>query len=191
MAKRLLQWKSTKCWRIDINGWYVRAVTFSKLHNSLEIGEKMIRLKKKLIVGVLLVTLIISLVGVASLSATSGEINWTFLIATLTVCLTAMATLIKIFSSPNSKEDLPGPENPFCQQQIQAIEKMKTEMESTSEKNEKAREVVTEIDKIVATMLKDNENINKGIDEIKRDYRELAHKLDGLLKQLISWMSED
>ena len=52
-------------------------MTFSKLHNSLDMGERMIRLKKKLIVRVLFVSLIISLVSVAPLSATSGEVEIT------------------------------------------------------------------------------------------------------------------
>ncbi len=52
-------------------------MTFSKLHNSLEMGERMIKLKKNLIVRVLFVSLIISLVSVAPLSATSGEVEIT------------------------------------------------------------------------------------------------------------------
>ena len=50
---------------------------FSESHNSLEMGGKMIKLKKNLVVRVLFVSLIISLVGVASLSATFGEVEIT------------------------------------------------------------------------------------------------------------------
>ena len=50
---------------------------FSESHNSLEMGGKMIKLKKNLVVRVLFVSLIISLVCVASLSATFGEVEIT------------------------------------------------------------------------------------------------------------------
>ena len=127
-----------------------------------------------------------------SVSSTSGASpNWTFIIATFTICLTAMATLIKIFSNTVKKEDKPGDENPYCQQCKQKLEECVDKIKSSGEKGEKIKEVVTEIDKVVAAMLKDNENLNKGVEEIKKDYRELAHRLDGLLKQLMSWMAED
>lgn len=50
---------------------------FSTQHNLLEMGDKMIKLKKNLIVKVLFVSLIISLLSVAALSASFEEVEIT------------------------------------------------------------------------------------------------------------------
>lgn len=52
-------------------------VKFSTQHNLLEMGDKMIKLKKNLIVKVLFVSLIISLLSVAALSASFEEVEIT------------------------------------------------------------------------------------------------------------------
>ena len=54
-----------------------KAVVICESGNELEMGEKMMMWKKNLILRVLLVSVIISLVGVAPLSATSGEVEIT------------------------------------------------------------------------------------------------------------------
>ena len=50
---------------------------FSTLHNSFQRGGKMFKLRKRSIVRVLLVSLVISLVCAASLSAATGEVEIT------------------------------------------------------------------------------------------------------------------
>ena len=89
-----------------------------------------------------------------------SSINTTVVISVLTICLAAMGTLVKVFGR---KED--------------------------PEKISKLKDIIHAVQMEMATLVTKNDNIEKSMDELKKDYRYLTNKLDDLLKQLMDLLS--
>lgn len=110
----------------------------------------------------------------------ANPINWTTVISILTICLTAMATIIKIFANKlsddtlNSSKYISGIEN-ATKENSKKIESMNNDM--NKEKITTAKH---------ASMLESNAT---SIKELKEDNREIVQRLDDLLKQLLEWIS--
>jgi septal ring factor EnvC (AmiA/AmiB activator) len=125
------------------------------------------------------------------------QINLTVLLSVLSFCLAAMATLIKIFSKPRKPEEMPGT-SPHCvhmKEQIQRIEekqkedveRLDAENKSSVEREQKLKDIVAELEKEVLGLQKDAEAQNKSLEEIRQSNKEIAGRLDDLLKQLMDF----
>ena len=119
-------------------------------------------------------------------AAQSVVVNWTVIITVITVCLTAMGTLIKIFSRGDydSSKDL------LIQQKSQEIATLTNESKENKEKLEKVKETTNQIQSEIKLLQQENAVQNKNIEEIKSNNRAIVNKLDDLLRQLMEWMSE-
>jgi len=104
-----------------------------------------------------------------------AKISWTLLIALFAVCLTAMATLIKIFGKNVTEED------------IDRIEKENKEIRA---KHESLKDAVGGVQTEVAILKERSKNGEKTLDGMKQDNREVVQRLDDLLKQLIEFLND-
>ena len=116
-------------------------------------------------------------------AATAGAvvINWTAVIAIVTVCLTAMATLIRLYG-PKSKvsdEILRG--SPYLKKleddAVDGIKKLNALKEYVQTEH-------TEVEKLKI----ETKNSTKSLEELKQDNRDLVQRLDDLLKQFMEYM---
>jgi len=126
---------------------------------------------------------------IPNIETTFVQINLTYVLSVIVFCLTTMATLIKIFArSQSSEEDLPG-KNETCKRHEIDIAKSEKNHDDNSRKIEEANRIIGEMRVQVASLEKDNENINRNISDMKDTNKEIAVRLDDLLKQLIEWMN--
>lgn len=117
---------------------------------------------------------------VNSISGAAYTINWTMIIAILTVSLTTMATLIKIFSNKVKEEDL---------RDSSYIKSIDNKSDENNKKIEILKELFTEEKTKVVANTVEIGNDKKTIETLKQDNRELVQRLDDLLKQLLEWFS--
>ena len=123
-----------------------------------------------------------------TLDIPSYHINLTLLLSVITVSLAAMGTLIKVFSKKTKKEELPG-SNPHCLQQKEDLDRIENITKENANKHESLREIANNLEKEVGILKNQSDNVVKNIDEIKQSNKEIASRLDDLLKQLLEWMS--
>jgi len=128
------------------------------------------------------------------------HVNMTLLLSIVTISLTAFGTLVAIFRKKTKEDELPG-KTPSCLQAKIDMERVETNGKETSDKLEKNKEenlkkfeelkqLVNDTSKEVVILKTQSDNATKGLDEMKRDVKEVASKLDDLLKQLLDWMAE-
>jgi len=117
------------------------------------------------------------------------NINVTLLLSVIAICLTAMGTLVKIFSRKPKDEQTPGKAS-ICIQSKDKIESLEKAIMENKFKNEKIRDVTQEIDKELATLKNQSTNTTKTLDEIKQTNKDIANRLEDLLKQLMDWMTD-
>ena len=134
------------------------------------------------------------------LSAPVNSINYTILLSVLGVSVTAMGTLVAIFRKKIREDEKPG-KSPFCIMQKENFLKFETftqENNKRIEKNtendtvrfEELKQLINDTNKEVIVLKIQAENTSKNLDEMKTNVRDVATKLDNLLKQLFDWMSE-
>lgn len=124
-------------------------------------------------------------------------INWTTILSVATVCITAMATFIKIFgTNENSDEDLKNIEENnklFKDKQEKDNKEFINEQENTAKEfNRRQEELKEKINVLIIEIEKSKMECSsntKSIEELKKDYRILAQRLDELLKQILEWFS--
>jgi septal ring factor EnvC (AmiA/AmiB activator) len=119
-----------------------------------------------------------SIIGAAT---TAGGVNVTLLIAIFAVCLTAMATLIKLF----------GPKSKISDENLRNSPYLKDLESNAKEKEEKFNQLKdlvncqhTEVEKLKI----ESKNSSKTLEELKQDNRDLVQRLDHLLKQFMEYM---
>ena len=125
---------------------------------------------------------------IPNIETTFIQINLTYVLSVVVLCLTTMGTLIKIFAKPQAQEDLPG-KHPTCQQHEIGIAQSEKDHEENNRKIEEDNRNIGEMKVQVASLEKDNENINKNRSDMNDTNKEIAVRLDDLLKQLIEWMN--
>ena len=123
------------------------------------------------------------------------QINLTILLSVLGVAIAAMGTLVGIFRKKPKDEELPG-KSQFCIQHKTEIERIEKEtkesikrLEGTDKENSKKhddlKQLFNDLDKEIISLRNQSENNTKSLDEMKRAVREIATRLDDLLKQLM------
>jgi len=117
------------------------------------------------------------------------NVNLTLLLAVITVSLAAMGTLIKVFAKKTKKEDSPGG-SPHCLQQKENLDRIEETTKENINRYESLRKIVNELEKEVGILKNQSDNIVKNMDEVKQTNKEIASRLDELLKQLLDWMTE-
>lgn len=127
-------------------------------------------------------TNITGLVQAATTTVASIPINWTAVLSTATVSVAAMGTLIKIFGTNKAvkDEDL---------RDLSIIKEIKESAKADEKKQEELKEMVNILKLEIERLKTETANNSKTIEEIKKDYRELATRLDELLKQILEWAS--
>jgi len=131
------------------------------------------------------------------------HINLTIVFAVISVCLTAMGTLVAIFRKKiieRKDDEMPG-KTPMCLQKKLDISRIEKEAKEQSDKLEKfkdennkkfeeVRQMGNDTSKEVGILKSESINAIKGIEDTKGELRDIATKLDDLLKQLLEWMSD-
>ena len=117
------------------------------------------------------------------------QVNLTLLLSVIAVSLTAMGTLIRVFGRKIKPEELPGG-SPHCTQQKENIERIEKATKENSNKHEALKEIANNLEKEVGILKNQSDNVIKNMDEIKQSNKEIATRLDDLLKQLLDWISE-
>lgn len=128
------------------------------------------------------------------------HVNLTVLLSVITISLTALATLVAIYRKKPKPEELPG-QSPLCVQKKADLDRIENIGKENSQKAEKAqeenvkkfdllRDLINETSKEVGILKTQSENTTKNVDEMKNDIKEVASKLDDLLKQLLDWTSD-
>ena len=111
----------------------------------------------------------------------SVSINWTVLMAIVAFCLSAMATLIKIFGSDSKINDQNLRDSPYLKFLEQELKEKDTKFNNIKEL---VNEQHTEVEKIKTEL----NNNSKTMTELKQDNRDLVQRLDYLLKQFMEYM---
>jgi flagellar motility protein MotE (MotC chaperone) len=128
------------------------------------------------------------------------HLNLTLLLAIITVSLTAMGTLVAIFRKKTKEEELPG-KSPFCGQNKTDISRVESstkenskriniEKEDATKKFDALRQLINDTSKEVGILRSETASNTKSLDEMRQDVKEVASKLDDLLKQLLEWMTD-
>ena len=118
-----------------------------------------------------------------------GNINLTVVIAIATVCVSVVAIILNTFKKKKEPIELPG-ESIYCKQQKIDMERIEKSVEDSSARSEELRKITTGIEKEVALLKQGCDNINKSMEEMKQNNREVALRLDNLLRQLMEWMND-
>ena len=130
---------------------------------------------------------LITLAAAGAAGATS--INWTVVVSVvisiITVSLTGMATLVKIFGGKRNLPDEPE----FFKVDQRTLD-TQTKVTKCVSDIEELKKSVAENTSALNLLDHDHEGQGKMIDELKQDNKILTSKLDELLRQLIEWMNE-
>ena len=122
------------------------------------------------------------------LNAPAYQINITLLLSIVAICLTAMGTIVKIFSRKPKQEETPGLAQ-VCIKHNEKLTEIEKIMREDNTHNEKLKEVAQTVEREIAVLKTESVNTGKTLDEMKQTNREIASRLDSLLKQLMEWMS--
>ena len=116
------------------------------------------------------------------------SINLTFLLAIIAICLTAFGVLIKVYGKKKNPEELPGT-SPYCKRHEEKIKEIEGTIKEGSTERNRLKDIIHENEKQITGLTRDSENQGSKINETKQENKELASKLDTLLKQLLDWMN--
>ena len=123
----------------------------------------------------------INIITAALMAATAGGlINWTVVIGVLTVSLTTMATLIKLF----------GPKRPVNDESLRLSPYLIELDRSTKIREEKLnaiKELVNLTNTEVEKLKVETKNSSQNLEEVKKDYRDLVQRLNDLLKLIMEY----
>ena len=128
------------------------------------------------------------------------SVNMTVVLSVLGIALTAMTALVAIFRKRTREEDKPG-RNPICQQQQtdmsrmerttkEITSKLESSINENSKKNEELKQLFNDLGKEIVILQSQSKNTTKSLDEMKLNVKDVAAKLDDLLKQLMDWMTD-
>jgi len=123
------------------------------------------------------------------------NINWTLLISVIAVSCASMGTLVAIFRNKTKDDDKPGGSH-FCKQHTNEMKRIENSVTSNlnkiekiakcdSERQEQLKELCNNLEKEVVVLKNESKNNTKNIDEMKQNIKEVATKLDDLLRQLM------
>jgi septal ring factor EnvC (AmiA/AmiB activator) len=137
-----------------------------------------------------------TIIGILNTIA-KGELFFTIISSVIIICLTAMATLVKIYKKSPKQEELPGFSS-YClhnkermddiiKKQLENQEKTDSEFKERRENAISIKEIILELKKEIAILEKESEVQNKTLEEIKASNKNLAQRLDELLQQLIDF----
>jgi len=133
----------------------------------------------------------------------NANLNLTVIISVTVFCVSTMATIINLFGAKRAERmkekeeakrqkdtsNTPG-KSLVCQQHEKNVVRIEDLTKDNTKKIEDAQKIVNEMRTQVATLENDKENMHKTIDEMKDNNKEIARRLDDLLKQLMDWMND-
>ena len=125
-------------------------------------------------------------------AAPSNDISINILLSILAVSLAGMGTLIKIFGKRKkvvTPEEMPG-KTPYCIQHKVDLTKNENLSKETADKQIELRQVVNDLRSELVVLKSQSDHTNKTVDEMKQNTKEIAMKLDDLLKQLLESMND-
>ena len=109
----------------------------------------------------------------------------------ITVSFAVMMTLIKIFGTKKiKKEEMPG-FAPSCIKHQEALDEIDKYITENKIKQENLKDLIIELNLRNSLLKKDVENDEKGIDELRSNYRDLTVKIDDLLNRLMDFIQEN
>jgi len=114
------------------------------------------------------------------------QFDLTIILSVIVFCLSAMGTIVKVFSKAAKPEELPGT-SPYCQQHKKDVEKLQKFTEDQTDKNQELRGLAAKLEVEVAVLKRDCETKNKSLEEMKENNRSLAIRLDDMIRQLIDY----
>ena len=118
------------------------------------------------------------------------SINLTLLLSIISVSVACMIAFIKIFSKKFNPSDKPGKENEYCSQKLKDLARIERDVENNSATNQKLKDIINEFKVTLAELQKDVQTSSKTIEEMKQDNRDLAQRLETLLSQLVTYVSD-
>jgi len=116
-------------------------------------------------------------------------VNLTIVASVLIFCLTAATSIIRIWGRGKNAEQYPG-KSPYCKQEEDKTTRIEKRLDENKKKMESIQDITLQMEKEVAVLKNETTNMNKTMDEMKQNSKEVAQRLDDLLKQLLEWMSE-
>ena len=126
-------------------------------------------------------TNVTTLIGTAAAVAAGASINWTAVIAILTISLTAMGTLIKLF----------GPKSKISDENLRAspyLKQLEADVQDKEAKFSQLKELVNGQHTELAKLKVETDHSSKSLEDLKQDNRDLVQRLDDLLKQFMEYM---
>jgi septal ring factor EnvC (AmiA/AmiB activator) len=121
-----------------------------------------------------------NIIATVAVAAAAG-INWTILIALFAVCLTAMATLIKLYGHKSKISDENLRNSPYLQE-------IGSDLKAKEDKFNQLKELVNIYNIEVEKLKIESKNNSRSLEELKQDNRDLVQRLDDLLKQFMEYM---
>ena len=116
------------------------------------------------------------------------QVNMTLLLSVITISLATMGTLVSIFKRRLRDDEKPGG-SLFCKQKLEDLKRIEGTTKDNISKNEELKNLVNGLEKEVGVLKNQSNNTTKNLDEMKQTVKEVASKLDNLLKQFVDWMS--
>lgn len=140
---------------------------------------------------------LIMLAAAATNAPPSSGMGWepvhiTIIISVLSLCATLLGVLPKAIAAnkPVALEDKPSDSNMFCKQKVDSVNKLEVKVDNKGKEVDNLKEVINEVKITLAKLEKDVNSANKTVDEMKKDNKALAIRLEGLLSQLLGFIGE-
>lgn len=118
-----------------------------------------------------------------------GGLNLTVLFSVITICISSLVAAIQIFKKKRDPIEIPG-ESLHCIQQKKEMERIEKDVTANNGKTEELKTITNNMEKEIALLKQGSDNMNKSMEEMKQNNREVALRLDDLLRQLMDWMND-
>jgi len=115
---------------------------------------------------------------------TQSHINFTILLSVITVSIATMGTIVKIYSKKRELNDIPGMSSE-CTQHAKNVKRNENTTIENSRRLDIIKDSITSLEKEVAILEIKFSTTEKSMDEVKGGSKEIAKRLDNLLKQLL------
>lgn len=116
------------------------------------------------------------------------NINLTVLFSVISLSIAAVVAITRIYSRKKNPQELPG-ESFYCKQSEKDVGEIKELAKENAKKSEDLNKITNEMGKEIALLKLGSDNFSKNMEEMKQNNKEVAHRLDTLLKQLMDYMN--
>jgi uncharacterized protein YlxW (UPF0749 family) len=119
------------------------------------------------------------------------KVNFTIVLSVLLICLTILSLIVKVFGIKKEKpENIPG-NAPRCKEKAKDLIRLEDQAKNEQYKREELTAIVTNLEKEVAVLKVQNENMTTNMTEVKEANKMVANRLDDLLQQLFDWTNSN